>query len=262
MKLAGRNQMMPKYSISECIRFFQRTGYDGLELSALRGSSVLSEITEEYTVKQILEVCREKEGFEISALSCHANYVVDDFLYETEKKLIRTARAYGVDVVIMSTPVPVGTPDGFDKEIYPVLKKRTAELCRIGENEGIRVAIEVEPNTLVRNLTVFLNLAEEIGSPALKLNFDIGHMLLSEVDVAAAAERAKDFIVHGHIENMCMGEHTHKLPWDGDIDLKAACETLKRVGFDGFLALDLYIQDYATVSPECVRYLKEEVLPG
>ena len=44
---------------------------------------------------------------------------------------------------------------------------------------------------------------------------------LSEPDLLKAIEDAKDFTVHCHIDNMGRGEHCHKLPWLGDIDLMA-----------------------------------------
>lgn len=261
MKLVGRNHMMPQHSVSECIRFFQNCGYEGIELSVLRsmGNAILSEIMEDYTIKQVMEVCAEKPGFAVSSLSCHNNYVTDDFVFEVQKKLLKTAKKYQTDIVIMSTFVPYELREGNEKELYAKLEERTRELCRVAEGEGTMIAIEVEPNQLFRNLAIFLDMAERINSPALKLNFDIGHLYLSEIDIAKAAQRSKDYIVHAHIENMCMGEHCHKLPWDGEIDLKAACKSLNDVGFDGYIALDLYLQDYAKVSAECVQYINNVV---
>ena len=37
MKLAGRNQALPRLSVTEAIHFMQQTGYDAIELSLLRG---------------------------------------------------------------------------------------------------------------------------------------------------------------------------------------------------------------------------------
>ncbi len=261
MNLVGRNHPITTQSITETIRFFQRCGYDGLELSVLRGMSnvVLLELLEDYAIRRVREAVAEQPGFHISALSCHANYVTDDFIYDVQKRLLRTARAYGTDIVILSTFVPYAEREARRDELYAELTKRTAELCRAAEGEGVRIAVEVEPNQLFANLDTFLDMAERLRSPALKLNFDIGHMFLSEESVSAAAQRAREYIVHGHIDNMRRGEHCHLLPWDGEIDLVAACGELRAAGFDGDLALDLYLQDYVEVSPACVRYLRDEV---
>lgn len=260
MKLAGRNHVLPKMTVTEAISFLQDTGYDALELSPLRGQDgVFPEITEDFMIRHVLECLKRKPGFCISALSCHANYVTDPFIYSVQERLLRCARKYGTDIVIMSTFVPYSLRESKEKELYEQLIQKTRSLCDIAEQEGVRIAIEVEPNQLFRNLDCFFRVAEAVRSPALKLNFDIGHIFLSEPDLQAAIVRSRDYIVHGHIDNMCRGEHCHKLPWEGDIDLVSACQQLKDDGFDGVMALDLYFQDYAAVSPDCVKYIKEQI---
>ena len=260
MNIAGRNAALPHMSVTEAIRFFQNTGFDALELSPLRGQEIVLEMTEDFMIRHILSCVREQPGFFISALSCHANYATDDFIYSVQEKLLRCAHAYGTDTVIMSTYVPYAQRERQGKELYERLITKTRSLCRIAEEEGVQIAIEVEPNQLFRNLDTFFQVSEAVGSPALKLNFDIGHIFLTEPDMQAAIDRSKGSIVHGHIDNMCRGEHCHKLPWEGDLDLPAVCQMLKDSGFDGTLALDLYIQDYAQVSPRCVQYIRRSIL--
>ena len=260
MKLAGRNQALPHLSVTEAIHFMQQTGYDAIELSLLRGKSAyLMELTEEFMIRHVMACVQEKPGFHVSAVSCHANYAVDDFVYQLQQRLLRVARRYGTDIAIMSTYINYATRESQREELWAKLIDRTRHLCSIAEREGVRLAIEPEPNSIVSNLADFFRLAEAVDSPALKMNFDVGHAYLCEPDVEGAVARAKDYIVHGHIDNMRRGEHCHLLPWDGEIDLAAACRSLNRHGFDGTLALDLYIHDYAAVSAECVRYIKDNV---
>lgn len=261
MLLAGRNQVMPKRSIDYAIRKFHEIGYDGIELSVVHGMSqtILMDAFEDFFIHHTVELCRSLKDFKITSLAAHANYVTDDHLYDVQKKLIEAAPKYGTDIVIMSTGIPFEQREGHEKALYAELEVRTRELCKRAEDLGVRIAIEVEPNQLFRNLTIFLDMADKINSPALKLNFDVGHIYLSEVDIVKAIDRCAPFIVHSHIDNMCMGEHCHKLPWDGEIDLVEAYRALKAAGFDGDVSLDIYLQDYEAVSPECVRYVKEEV---
>lgn len=260
MKLAGRNHVLPKMTVTEAIRFMQNVGYDAIEFSPLRGQSgVFPEITEDFMIRHILECVKQKPGFEISALSCHANYVTDDFIYSVQERLLRCAHQYGTDIVIMSTFIPFEERENNAEKLYEQLVVKTRSLCDIAEKEGVRIAIEVEPNQLFRNLDCFFDVVEAVNSPALKLNFDVGHIYLSEPNLTDAIIRSKDYIVHGHIDNMCRGEHCHKLPWDGDIDLVDACRTLKDNGFDGTMALDLYLHDYQAVSAECVKYIKDKI---
>lgn len=260
MKIAGRNQALPHLSVTEAIQFMQQADYDAIELSLLRGNNtVLTELTEPFMIRHVLECIRKKPSFEISAVSCHANYVTDDFIFSVQQRLLRVAREYGTNIVIMSTYVPYSIRERQEKELWDKLIQRTRQLCDIAEQEGVYIALEPEPNSIVRNQDYFLRMAGQVRSPALKMNFDIGHAFLCEPDLFQAIGDVSSYIVHGHIENMCRGEHCHKLPWEGDIDLAAACRALYENGFNGTLALDLYLQDYTAVSSDCVSYIKHNI---
>lgn len=251
--------MIPNRSLIDTMRMFSRMGYGGMELSIVRGMyPVLAlDYLDDYVIDQVNEVSDEL-SFPVTALACHQNYVTDDLTFEAQKKLLEKARRYRNDVVIMSTFIQLQDREGHP-EVYELLVKRTAELCRIAEDCGVKIAIEVEPNQLFRNLNIFLEVADKVNSPALKLNFDVGHLYLSEVDLDHAIERAKDYIVYSHIENMCMGEHCHKLPWDGEIDLRAVYRKLKETCYDGPVSLDIYLQNYEEVAPKCLEYINREV---
>jgi hypothetical protein len=56
-----------------------------------------------------------------------------------------------------------------------------------------------------------------------------------------------------------MGEHCHKLPWDGEIDLLSVYRKLKETCYDGPVSLDIYLQDYEKVSPKCIEYINSEI---
>ncbi|EMS71206.1 sugar phosphate isomerase/epimerase family protein [Ruminiclostridium cellobioparum] len=260
MILAGRNQVMPNRSLEYNIRKFKEFGYDGIELSLIHGMSsfVMTDYLDHYIISHTVELCRELDNFKITALAAHANYVTDDFIFDVQKSLLKAAPRYGTNIVIMSTFTPFELREN-NPSLYKELEIRTRELAKMAEEYGVYIAIEVEPGQLFRNLDIFLAMADRINSPALKLNFDVGHIYLSEVDIIKAIERSKQYIVHSHIDNMCMGEHCHKLPWDGEIDLVSAYRKLKSAGFDGGVSVDIYLQDYEAVSPQCVKYIKEEV---
>ena len=259
MFLTARNQVIKNRSLIDTMRMFNEMGYGGMELSIVRGlTNILAfDYMDDYVIKQVNEVSEEL-SFPITALACHQSYVKDDLTYEAQKQLLKAAPKYKTDVVIMSTYVPLEEREA-NPEIYDVFAKRTKELCNIAEANGVKIAIEVEPNQLIHNFKRFFEMADRVNSPAFKLNFDVGHVYLSEVDLMKAIERAKDFIVYSHIENMCMGEHCHKLPWDGEIDLLSVYRKLKETCYDGPVSLDIYLQDYEKVSPKCIEYINSEI---
>lgn len=259
MYLALRNQAVLRHSIIDTMRHFKKLGYGGIEIELVRGlTSVLAlDCLDDYMIDKINDVSQEI-SFPVTAVACHQNYVTDDFTFEVQKKLIRIAPKYHTDLVIASTFV-----DDFEKEhhpeLYDLLEVRTKELCNLAEDSGVKFTIEVEPHQLLNNLRSFFQVAEKVNSPAFKLNFDVGHIFLSEKDIFKAIDDAKDFIVYSHIENMILGEHAHKLPWEGDIDLLAVYRKMKETCYDGPVSLDLYLQDYETVAPDCLKYINENI---
>lgn len=260
MYLALRNQAVLRRSAVDTMRLFKAMGYGGIELELVRGlTDVLAlDYLDDFFIEKVNEVSQEL-SFPVTAVSCHQNYVTDDFTFETTKRLIRTAPKYHTDLVIVSTAI-----SDYEKEkhpeLYDVLDIRTKELCNVAEEAGVRFTIEIEPHQLLNNLKSFFRVAEKVKSPNFKLNFDIGHVFLSEGgNLFKAIDDAKEFIVYSHVENMIMGEHAHKLPWDGDIDLLAVYRKMKETCYDGPVSLDLYLQDYETVAKDCLDYINREV---
>ena len=256
MYLAGRSHIIRNRSLIDTMRMFHEMGYGGLELSLQHGMGNWLDVNylDDYVIHKVNEVSQEL-SFPITVLACHQNFVNDDYTFEIEKRLIQTAPKYHLasNVVILSTFMPYDVRELNQKEIYDQLVERTKILCKIAEDSGVQIAIEVEPNQLIHNLKIFFDVAEQVNSPAYKLNFDVGHIYLSEVDIPKAIDRAKDFIVYSHIDNMCMGEHCHKLPWEGEIDLRAAYQKLKDTCYDGPVSLDIYLQNYEAVAPSALH---------
>ncbi|HKL80657.1 MAG TPA: sugar phosphate isomerase/epimerase [Mobilitalea sp.] len=259
MFLAGRNQVIPNRSLVETMHMLHNIGYGGMELSIVRGlyPVLAMDYMDDYVIEKVNEVS-DNLSFPITAVACHQNYVTDELTLQAQKKLLQTAKKYRTDVVIMSTFIDYQVREN-NPDIYKLLAEKTKELCKVAEDNGVKIAIEVEPNQLFHNLNRFFDIVDQVNSPALKLNFDVGHIYLSEVDLDKAIERTKDYIVYSHINNMCMGEHCHKLPWEGDIDLLAVYRKLKQTCYDGPVSLDIYLQNYEEVAPKCLEFINREV---
>ncbi|MHC4788751.1 MAG: sugar phosphate isomerase/epimerase family protein, partial [Planctomycetota bacterium] len=134
--------------------------------------------------------------------------------------------------------------------------ERTRRLAAAAEENGVRLAVEYEPGFLVGDAPALERLFEEVGSPALGANLDLGHVFLCESDPLGAIRRLGPRILHCHVENMARGVHRHLPPWEGDLDLRGYLCCLADVGYAGALALDLYDVDYAALAPPCFEHLR------
>jgi sugar phosphate isomerase/epimerase len=105
---------------------------------------------------------------------------------------------------------------------------------------GVRIAIEPEPLQVVHDSRDMLRLIEEVGSPMLKVNLDVGHAYCTDDSVVESIRQLGPHIVHNHLEDIKDRVHKHLHPGEGDMDLRAVCEALAAVGFCGYYTIDLF----------------------
>jgi sugar phosphate isomerase/epimerase len=127
------------------------------------------------------------------------------------------------------------------------------------EAQDIILAIEFEPNFVVGSTADLLRLFDEIPSPHLAANLDLGHVFLCDPDPLASIAQLGKKIVHCHIEDMPAGVHDHRLPGEGDMNLPAFLRALCDVSFTGGMALDLYAYDYEAVAAGAVKVLRDMI---
>jgi sugar phosphate isomerase/epimerase len=234
--------------LEEGFRILKEAGGDAVELCHEHPLMAAERMTPEYADQVAGMLARV--GLRASAAGWHCDYVADDEAFVALPGLIRLTPAYGTDVFILAGAW------GSDDALWAPAVERTRQLCGVAEECGVRLAVEYEPGFLVASADALLRLIEEVGSPALGANLDLGHAFLCEDDPLGAIARLGDRIFHCHIENMCRGVHKHRLPWEGDMDLGAYIEALAGAGFDGALSLDLYGLDYAAVIADCFAHLR------
>ena len=106
---------------------------------------------------------------------------------------------------------------------------------------GVLLLVEPEPFLLVETTDQYLEVAERINSPALGLNFDVGHAYCVSEDIPRAIARLAPHIRHYHLEDIAATRvHHHLIPGDGAIDFAAVIEAIKATGDDGWLTVELY----------------------
>ncbi|UOE55896.1 sugar phosphate isomerase/epimerase [Bacillus sp. CMF12] len=82
------------------------------------------------------------------------------------------------------------------------LVSRMKMLCKIAEAEGQMLLVETHPNTLTDNPSSTLQLIEETGHSALRVNFDVLHIWESGVDPLFALKQLRSYISHFHFKNI------------------------------------------------------------
>lgn len=109
------------------------------------------------------------------------------------------------------------------------------------ERLGIKILIEPEPDLLLERTAEFKPFITDIASPAVGLNFDIGHFFCAGENPSTAFEALFAWIGHVHIEDIAPNRtHKHLIAGHGAIDFKHVFDTMHRLGYTGDISLELY----------------------
>jgi sugar phosphate isomerase/epimerase len=122
------------------------------------------------------------------------------------------------------------------------------EVAAEAERLGLRLALEpfqregIESWSIVNTLAEAAELADEVGSPALGIQFDVWH-LWNTPDVAGDIGRYIDLVVGVHVNDWrepTRGWADRVLPGDGVADVPAILGALDRAGWDGYYDLEIF----------------------
>lgn len=134
--------------------------------------------------------------------------------------------------------------------------KRCGELC-----EKVGAVLELEPlNALVNHPGHFLQASDEaadmidrVGSPYVKMVFDIYHQQITEGNVTRNAVAYIDRIHHFHIAD----NPGRKQPGTGELNFVNILKAIKETGFDGFVALEC---GYTIDTDEALAQFKRDIV--
>ncbi len=139
--------------------------------------------------------------------------------------------------------VPPGGPlDGQSRdEAMALFHKGLEEVIPLAEELKVKLLVEPEPDLLIERSAEFISFIKDVRSPAVGINFDIGHFFCAGERPEAAFEDLFEWVGHVHVEDIGQSRiHHHLVPGDGAIDFGAVFSAMKRLGYDGDMSLELY----------------------
>lgn len=109
------------------------------------------------------------------------------------------------------------------------------------EELGIRLLIEPEPELLMERTSEIKPFIQEIASPAVGINFDIGHFFCAGEAPHVAFEELFEWVGHMHIEDIGADRsHNHLIAGQGAIDFKSIFRAMKQLNYAHDISLELY----------------------
>ncbi|RTZ97242.1 MAG: sugar phosphate isomerase/epimerase [Deltaproteobacteria bacterium] len=127
------------------------------------------------------------------------------------------------------------------KKALDLFYKGLARVLPTAEALSVKLLVEPEPDLLLERTAEFKPFIEEIRSPAIGLNFDIGHFYCAGENPAEAFETLFPWIGHVHIEDIAdTRKHNHLIAGEGAIDFVEIFRAMQRLHYPGDISLELY----------------------
>ncbi len=257
MKLAFSTNAYLKFSFAEAVRRLAQIGYHGIEIMADVPHAWPAYLLEEQ--KQAIRQALADNRLEISNINAfmmnaindprqkywHPSWIEPDRHYrqiriEHTKRALTLARELGGKCITTEPggPVEPGQSWAAALALFVEMLKPVAEHA---EKEGVLLLVEPEPGLLVETADQFLELMRHIDSPAVALNFDIGHFYCVGDDPATTVPRLAKYTRHYHLEDIAATRvHHHLVPGEGAIDFAATLRAIRATGYQGWITIELY----------------------
>jgi sugar phosphate isomerase/epimerase len=257
MKLAFSTNAYLRFPFDKAAQRLAAIGYRGIEIMADVPHAWPAFLPEEH--KQGIRDTLKKHGLAISNINAfmmnaisdarqrywHPSWIEPDPHYrqvriDHTKRALTLARELGAPCITTEPGGPVEKGASwsaalklFVEELKPVLEH--------AEKEGVLLLVEPEPDLLIERADQFEELMQHLDSPAVGLNFDIGHFYCVGDDPATTVPRLARYTRHYHLEDIAATRvHHHLIPGEGAIDFAATLQAIRATGYDGWITIELY----------------------
>ncbi len=144
-------------------------------------------------------------------------------------------------------------------EARRILRDRVAILAERAEPHGIAIGLEFlglrtfrleEPHAFINNVPDTIEMLRETGRPNVGLILDSFHYFTSGGDLSQIRSLRASDIVHLHVNDaphdgiMTLEDTDRVLPGKGVIDLAGWFQAIRETGFDGYVAIEIFDDEF------------------
>ncbi len=257
MKLAFSTNAYLNFSFAEACRRLAALGYRGVEVMADVPHAWPAFLLAEQ--KQGLRDALARNGLAISNVNAfmmhavndprqrywHPSWIEPDRHYRQIRidhtvRALTLARELGAPCITTEPGGPV-EPGGSWQTALKLFVEGLKPVLAHAEKEGVLLLVEPEPGLLIETADQFLELMQHLDSPAVGMNFDVGHAFCVGDDPATTIPRVARHIRHFHLEDIAATRvHQHLVPGDGAIDFASTLRAIRAIGYQGWVTIELY----------------------
>ena len=256
MLLSFSSNAFKKFSLENAIREISKIGYKGVEILCDIPHAYPPQFSEEQA-KKIKNLISDL-NIGISNLNAFTLYAIGNVYHpswiEADNKLREIRVKHTVDCIYLARKL--GAKNLSTEPGGPINRQKTAlesstllkifadglkKVKHIAEENSVKILVEPEPSLLIENSQQFIQLMKITCSDYIKLNFDIGHFYCVKEDPSETILILIDYIEHFHLSDISSNRvHYHLIPGIGSIDFEKIFDTIKKIGYKGFVTVELY----------------------
>jgi sugar phosphate isomerase/epimerase len=259
-----------RFSVFEAVEKIGRLGFGGVEIMCDRPHLYPPDYGEENLTR--LKTLIDDQGLKVTNLNSFTLFAVGDTYLpswiepQEERREIRIQHTLQCLKVAdffgcKNISVPPGGPVGeISREKAMTLFHRGLErVAPLAQELDIKILVEPEPDLLMENTREFKEFIVDVKSPAIGVNFDIGHFFCAGEDPSAAFEELFEWTGHVHLEDIAPDRaHNHLILGHGAIQFAEIFQTMLRLGYQGDVSLELYpyVDTPVEAGRESLNYLR------
>jgi sugar phosphate isomerase/epimerase len=251
MKLGFSSNAFSKKSLYDGIELLSKIGYAGIEIVLDSPHAFLPLQSEQiYKIQNIIK----KNHIEITNLNSNtvmglntSGNPFEPSLSNRNEKLRNWRISYTKNAIdlasILGSPSicvtsGISNSNNTENELN-LFKDSLTHLGNYAEQKDILLGIEYEPGLLIENSEDVWNLISN-DFKNIGLNLDTCHAAVLGENISAIIKKFNKKIFHTHISDCKKNIHFHLIPGLGEINFESMINSLKKIGYDGFLTAELY----------------------
>ena len=259
-----------KFSVYEAVEKIGRLGFGGVEIMCDRPHLYPPDYDEKNLTR--LKTLIDDQGLKVTNLNSFTLFAVGDTYLPSwiepreERREIRIQHTLQCLKVAdffgcKNISVPPGGPVGeISREKAMTLFHRGLErVAPLAQELDIKILVEPEPDLLMENTREFKEFIVDVKSPAIGVNFDIGHFFCAGEDPSGALEELFEWTGHVHLEDIASNRaHNHLVLGHGAIQFQEVFKTMINLGYEGDVSLELYpyVDTPEEAGRESLEYLR------
>ncbi len=232
---------MPSLPIEVTLDHVAGLGFDGVELTVFPGfSTELSRLdaSERRRIRRLLD----KHRLALPSIAVHRDLVVDDpqewaanfaYLRAAIDLAVELAGPEGMPVIDNL----VGGTSGEFQRRHARLVERLRMVLDYAAPRGVIIAVEPHVFTILESPDTTKLVIDEIGSPYLRVQFDISHFDVLGFTIEETVPVLAPLAVHTHVKDQRgrVPDHEFLIPGEGPFDYVRYLKAMQQAGYDGFI---------------------------